>query len=137
MKPFPWRQGMTATLDGRRWTVHLDVTRFGGETLGTLRVPPASHEALILVRRGESRWFTAQDQAAAQPDLTDAATVGALLGAVREAWRDAAAHCVPTTAINPDDTPKQWLIFNSVGRVPTGVGPTEGAALLAAWEAAP
>ena len=70
-----------------------------------------------------------------EPDLTDGATKGALLEAVREAYGD------PTAYVMPDgDT---WVVWACIpgddARSKDGVaeGPTEGAALLAAWEARP
>lgn len=70
-------------------------------------------------------------------DLTDPATLGAFLGAVREAWRDPAMYAAPSTMMWNDGTPQRWSVYTGSGRGPVGSGSTETAALLAAWNARP
>ena len=79
------------------------------------------------------------------PDWTDPATLGCLLGLVREAWGDEAVHCAPALyregpfegrvshwhcyaprSYNPNTQPKPCAV----------TGPTEAEALIAALEAA-
>jgi hypothetical protein len=62
------------------------------------------------------------------PDLSDAATVGALLALVREAWGD------PWIRVEPMS--REWRTLHS-RPAPFSAGPTEAAALVAALEAAP
>jgi hypothetical protein len=62
------------------------------------------------------------------PDLTDPATLGALLGQVRERWKDPAAHAVPDG---------DWHVRGDLPWAQYGTGDTEAEALLAALEAAP
>lgn len=87
--------------------------------------------------RGEL-WLVESDTknwAQCRPDPNDGATRGALLDAVREVWKDPDAYayhdddewCVPI-AHNGTFNANDWLLF---------AGPSEFAALLAAWEAAP
>ena len=120
MKPFPWRVGMrcynrdfdtpcriVAILDGEALAVHENTDC----PLG----------------------FTDDLSNFSGADLEDAATLGALLGAVRVALGD------PTYrpyAVAHDGGPFTWVVALQFGRQQPHF-PTEGAALLAAWEAAP
>jgi hypothetical protein len=62
------------------------------------------------------------------PDLSDAATVGAVLGLVREAWGDAGAYC------RYDKGYSDWILrMDHRGFT----GATEAMALVCALEAAP
>ena len=109
MKPFPWRPGMLDLFTGLRWTQ-------GGDY-------PCRVE--LCVRRGE-----------AKPSETDPATLGALLGAVREERNEPRGFVLPPGALstglvyvsNADTSP---LSFEGDGH------PTEFAALMAAWEKTP
>jgi len=68
------------------------------------------------------------------PDLTDPATVGALLALVREAWGD---PCICTAV---DNTGAGWWVDGWTAarpQVPSDLHPTEAEALVAALEAAP
>jgi len=68
------------------------------------------------------------------PDLTDPATLGALLALVREAWED---PCICTAV---DNTGAGWWVDGWTAarpQVPSDLHPTEAAALVAALEAAP
>ena len=65
------------------------------------------------------------------PDLTDPATLGALLALVREAWGDQHMHC----AIQ-EDAPGWWVACRADTSVVAGAS-TEVEALVAALEAAP
>jgi hypothetical protein len=63
------------------------------------------------------------------PDLTDPATLGCLLALVREAWGEPLARV--------EGYPDGWRVYvPRVSRL-VGLGPSEGAALVAALEAAP
>ena len=62
------------------------------------------------------------------PDLSDPATLGALLALVREAWGD------PWIRVEPMS--REWRTLHS-RPAPFSAGPTEAAALVAALEAAP
>ena len=65
------------------------------------------------------------------------ATRGELLEAVREAWKDPAIHLGPTSMLHPDGTSPMWFVYTGRGKGPVGYGPTEFAALVAAYNAAP
>jgi hypothetical protein len=67
-----------------------------------------------------------------QPDFTDAATIGCLVAAVREAWLDEGVHAKP--AYRPADGAR-WLALPPGGYA-HGYGETEADALIAALEAA-
>ena len=64
----------------------------------------------------------------ALPDLTDPATIGCVLALVREAWGDPCMYLAPADG---------WYVGNGARASMAGRGPTEGAALVAALEAAP
>ena len=71
------------------------------------------------------------------PNVEDAATVGAMLGAVRERYGDAGAY----VSIDGMDADRPWTVWVRLDSDPdsrdgVGHGATEPAALLAAWRAA-
>lgn len=116
MKPFPWRAGMLAVArdgDGLRRVLWV-----GGDMLGFcgLRRPSAEYS----------------------PSLTDPATIGALLGAVEEAW----AHLGVITVVAPVAAamgePWRVRIVNYLGDYHAVFeAPTRFGALMMAWEASP
>jgi hypothetical protein len=69
----------------------------------------------------------------AEPDFTDPATVGCLLAAVREAWRDDGIYARP--AYQPVEG-SRWLLVPGDGGYAHGWGDTEADALIDALEAA-
>ena len=79
------------------------------------------------------------------PDLTDGATIGALAGAVREAWGDPYAHAVPLVEGSLVGPPRwRWRVLCAVPgsdpirrRLRDFVDDDLGAAWLAAWAARP
>lgn len=123
---FPWRPGMLAYPRGR------------GTPFRIVALRPATDRkpaTVFLVRPTLTvgTWELVEDLYDA--DLIDAPTKGALLEAVREAYGDPTAYAMPEgdewvvwAHIPGDDTP---------GKDGVGDGPTEGAALLAAWKARP
>lgn len=117
---FPWRPGMLVGIRGRR-------RRF--------RIAGRRQTFMFLVNEelGVGTWELRADLR--NPDLTDPATIGALAGAVREAWGDTNAYATwdgdqwhVHARINPDVAAS----FDGVGD-----GDTEAAAWLAAWNARP
>ena len=80
---------------------------------------------------------TIDDWSSLLPDLSDPATVGALLALVREAWGD---ETIGTAATREADACRGWVIeaWNPLSTV-NEIGPfsTEAEALVAALEAAP
>ena len=89
----------------------------------------------ILIGQGEGdsgyypAWTLTAECADPLPDLTDPATLGALLGAVRVAWGCPTAWVWWSTV-------EGWIVTRGDGdRI--GQGPTEAEALLAAWVARP
>lgn len=75
----------------------------------------------------------------AQPDLTDPATLGALLGAVREAYQEPRIYAKPYGggwACIGVPTPGADGLAGMLAPI-LGHGPTEAEALLAAWNARP
>ena len=80
-----------------------------------------------------------------RPDLTDGATIGALAGAVREAWRDPYAHAVPLVEGSLVGPPRwRWRVLCAIpGPEPIRVRLRDfidddlGTAWLAAWAARP
>lgn len=70
----------------------------------------------------------------ATPDPNDPATLGALLGVVRE------VHSAPRAYLWPNRGASEWAVYCETTlsqREPLGAGPTEFEALLDAYEAAP
>lgn len=117
MKPFPWRPGMLTTC-GRR------VIEVNGDTPSMW----VDRHGYLQTSEGVS-W-----QASRQPDRTDPATLGALLGAVRE------AHGSPDLHLRPIISMFSGLVGSwgvCLYHEPTWTGLTEFDALMAAWEAAP
>jgi hypothetical protein len=81
----------------------------------------------------------AAEDMACVPDFTDPATVGVLLAAVREAWRDPVLTVRwsgnwPAWGEALSPTPWDWMAWHRSNIV--GKGPTEADALIAALEAA-
>ena len=72
------------------------------------------------------------------PDLSDAATVGALLALVREAWDDPLVAVVPSVC---GASTVEWKVYNPhddwIAESMSKPYPSEAAALVAALEAAP
>ena len=118
-KPFPWRSGMLVQqrADPQPTPIH-------GWELRVVRLDP--HGAWLA--RGS---LVLED---AKPVESDPATLGALLGAVRDAWDDDAIHMWRGMSIH--DGLRYWVVVNDE-RGHLGRGPTEFAALIAAYEAAP
>lgn len=107
MKPFPWRPGMLAACGMRVVAVADGRLTFPGEG-----VSAAGHT----------------------PDRNDPATLGALLGVVRE------VHSAPRAYLWPNRGASEWAVYRETTlsqREPLGAGPTEFDALLDAYEAAP
>lgn len=115
MKPFPWRAGML-TMSGLR----IDAVDERGRPYR-------------LEGRGDER-REVYGAHPAQPDLTDAATLGALLGVVREALGRPDLFTRPLWSIHTAEV----VAWGACLEGEEGWrGPTEGAAIMAAWEAAP
>ena len=125
MKPFPWRPGMRTTRRDQPDIVALVDTDNGIQRIWTYKMG----------------WRHASD---VEPDRNDAATLGALLGVVREVWNAPLAQVTP------------WLRWDPVRRVnvvdgwrvclndatdrrcpPNERAESEFAALLAAYQEAP
>lgn len=103
---FPWRAGMLDATSGDRMFNDDVILRVDGIDSGCEKLPDS-----------------------ARPDLTDPATLGALLGAVRVAWGCPTAWAWWSTV-------EGWIVARGDGgRI--GQGPTEAEALLAAWAARP
>lgn len=124
MKPFPWRAGMRS-LAGTALRHDVTVIAVDGEmaSIGT-------------VIDGNTRvdWVRVSKLT---PDLTDAATLGALEGAVQEAWGDTGIHMAPFAIV---EGVYGWVPRRGSGGLLLGAGApyeSKGAALLAAWEAPP
>ena len=134
MKPFPWRPRMAATSPLSPYILTVIVVRDGMAICSfDCGVPGAEH-----VR---SDWFRLDDL---KPDEDDPATLGALLGVVREVWNAPLAQVTP------------WLRWDPVRRVnvvdgwrvclndatdrrcpPNERAESEFAALLAAYQESP
>lgn len=129
---FPWRPGMLYT------------TSTGARVRLTERGESVRHVGAVLVYRpGKPEgWPPPSD---ADPVLSDAATIGALAGAVREAWRDPYAHAVPLVEGSLVGPPRwRWRVLCAIPgpepirvRLRDFVDDDLGAAWLAAWTARP
>lgn len=95
----------------------------------------------ILIGQGEGdsgyypAWTLTAECADPLPDLTDPATLGALLGAVREAWGCPGAHTACGT--DPSTGRIAWWFASVGGEDRLFRCDDEGTALLAAWAARP
>lgn len=134
MKPFPWRPRMAATSSLSPHLLTVIVVRDGMALCSfDCGVPGAEHVRSV--------WFRLDDL---KPDEDDPATLGALLGVVREVWN---AHLAQVTP---------WLRWDQLRRVnvvdgwrvclndatdrrcpPNERAESEFAALLAAYQEAP
>lgn len=130
---FPWRPGMRILPNeagGNRYARILTVDD-GVPTCIAVEMP-------VGLSRDVGPWIEAWNEHAEndqdEPDLSDPATLGGLLGAVREAYGDPLAYIVPVHA-------KDWMVYARIEEddIPDGVahGLTEADALLAAWNARP
>ncbi len=134
MKPFPWRPRMAATSPLSPYILTAIVVR-DGMALCSFNVEVTGAEHV------RSEWFRLDDL---KPDEDDPATLGALLGVVREVWNAPLAQVTP------------WLRWDPVRRVnvvdgwrvclndatdrrcpPNERAESEFAALLAAYQEAP
>ena len=134
MKPFPWRPRMAATSSLSPHILTVIVVR-DGIALCSFNVEVTGAEHV------RSEWFRLDDL---KPDEDDPATLGALLGVVREVWNAALAQVSP------------WIRWDPVRRVnvvdgrrvclndapdrrcpPNERAESEFAALLAAYQEAP
>ena len=142
MKPFPWRPGMRAIdAQGRPWRLYV-----GAVGLLCAQGEPEGYVA---------RWAGSPESAGTRPDPDDGATRGALLDAVREAWGFPDLY---PRRMSEGRAPHVWSVTPPTGHEPpfregwgfvvgcakgqelarrVGIQPSEFAALLAAWEAAP
>lgn len=134
MKPFPWRPGMAATSSLSPHLLTAIVVR-DGMALCSFNVEVTGAEYV------RAEWFRLDDL---KPDEDDPATLGALLGVVREVWN------APLAQVSP------WIRWDPVRRVnvvdgwrvclndptdrrcpPNERAESEFAALLAAYQEAP
>lgn len=114
--PFPWRVGMRAIRHSDGVAGRVVACAFGW----------------IEVHETNYCWSPTE----CRPDPDDGPTRGALLDAVREVWGDPGAYCAPVR------TGDGWLVWADDDGQPdskssVGHGPTEFAALVAAYNAAP
>ena len=134
MKPFPWRPRMAATTSLSPYILTVIVVR-DGMALCSFNVEVTGAEYV------RAEWFRLDDL---KPDEDDPATLGALLGVVREVWS------APLAQVSP------WLRWDQLRRVnvvdgwrvclndatdrrcpPNERAESELAALLAAYQEAP
>lgn len=111
MKPFPWRPGMLTTTGERVLVVHDDRLTFAG-----FGAPAKDY----------------------QPDQNDPATLGALLGAVEDAW----AHLgvitiIPPVAASMGEPWRLRLTITLGDFWPIRSAPTRFDLLVAAWRGVP
>ena len=130
MKPFPWRPRMAATSPLSPHLLTVIAVR-DGMALCSFNVgaPGAEH-----VR---SDWFRLDDL---KPDEDDPATLGALLGVVREVWNAPGAQVTPYVRWTAFGKPEieEWMVcLNDADDRIFLRHPTEFAALLAAYQEAP
>lgn len=137
---FPWRAGtrvLPNEAGGNQYSRVLLLEHGVPDGIPVLIVP----ESKIRVCRHHGPWIEAWNDDAGNendvPDLTDPATLGALLGAVREAYRDPSMYLGPCRIMHPDGTSARWFVYTGLGKGPVGSGETEAEALLAAWAARP
>ena len=130
MKPFPWRPRMAATSAQSPYILTVIVVRDGMALCSfDCGVPGAEH-----VR---SDWFRLDDL---KPDEDDPATLGALLGVVREVWNAPGAQVTPYVRWTAFGKPEieEWMVcLNDADDRIFLRHPTEFAALLAAYQEAP
>lgn len=109
---FPWRAGMLDATSGDRMFNDDVILRVDGIDSGCEKLPDS-----------------------ARPDLTDPATLGALLGAVRVAWGCPGAHTACGT--DPSTGRMAWWFTSVGGEDRLFRCDDEGTVLLAAWAARP
>ena len=95
MKPFPWRPGMAATTSPSPYILTVIAVR-DGMALCSFNVEVTGAEHV------RSDWFRLETL---KPDEDDPATLGALLGVVREVWNAPLAQVTP------------WLRWDQLRRV--------------------
>ena len=130
MKPFPWRPRMAATSPLSPYILTVIVVRDGMALCSfDCGVPGAEH-----VR---SEWFRLETL---KPVEDDPATLGALLGVVREVWNAPGAQVTPYVRWDSlgDPVIEEWMVcLNDADDRIVRRHPTEFAALLAAYHEAP
>lgn len=119
---FPWRPGMRVLPTDDCPAIRVSYVgpheTYGPEIIGQAYAEdPADEDPFV---------FDGEDS----PDLTDPATLGALLGAVREAYGDPSAYVMMARSIGA------W-VFVAYGHDPIESYTSEIDALLAAWNARP
>lgn len=121
-KPFPWRPG-TRAIDnrGNAWRLYV-----GSGDLLCAQGEPGGYC---------SGWLTFADLMGARPDETDPATLGALLGVLREERGDPTIYVRPVYSMQTAEH-VGWQVGDQ-WQERLACGPTEFAALMAALEATP
>lgn len=119
---------------GWRWVAGMLALEDGGS--GAVRVTDTT---IMIVGTGQHstyfrNWCLTKKGRGWLPDLSDPATLGAVLGLVRERWGDSGVWCEPDGG---DLT--RWAAYRSVRALGHRIasGATEAEALIAALEAAP
>lgn len=123
MKNWQWKPGMLALLDGFRFARLVRLCGNGDW-----------HSVVHTAGRYLPVPLTPNDV----PDLKDAATVGAAIALARELWGSPALYVYP--AVTGANTVKGWICYTNLRGNPDNpqfYADTEGAAVLAAIEAAP